>query len=126
MMDCECQKDSDGQCGECREKMLVACQALMGIFRNFLSEVEALQDSLPERLKVVRPLMTDECPECTDKYIDLSLSKLFCTLEDTQEPLAYGVMMGIRHALAEREITAMPMSDKAWTELCARKGWRKS
>lgn len=120
---CECPKDADGQCSACRNDTLAGCKAMVEVFSKFMEGAERIERELKEGTEKVRPLLDDTCSVCLDQYVDLGISKLILGFPGSEDWMPRGVLKGIKKVFADKGITAMPLTDKAWAALCASNGW---
>lgn len=119
--ECFCTKDKDGQCPSCRSAILEMSQKIMVVLKSYVEELGRLQRSLPGRIAELK--IEDGCTGCTEQYMDLAISKWIPTLETSPEEIAVGVIMGMVGVLRKKVKMAMPLTEKAWFDLCAARGW---
>lgn len=120
---CLCPKDADGQCPSCRDGIIESCKCTIVVFTKFFEDNQKAERDFRESLSKCNASVDERCSPCTDQYIDLGISKLISGLADVEVPIAKAVMDAFKKSSISRGITAMPLTDKAWLDLCASKGW---
>lgn len=120
---CECTKDADGQCELCRSDTIRGCKEIVEAMTKFLKEAERIEIEVKEALEKVKPIFEDCCDVCLEQYADLGLSKLVSGFGGSQDYIPRKVFKQAKEEFARKGVKAMPLSDKAWSDLCASRGW---
>lgn len=127
MKKCGCTKDLDGQCQTCRAKLLTGVNALAGAVREFQEKSEDLIREFDERSKSIRAVFDSgsKCDGCAKKYVDFVMSRMISlVLADAERSVAERVFSIILGKLG-KHMKKRPLTEKAWADLCKRRGWKE-
>ncbi len=91
---------------------------------DFFTQVEELKMGLQKRIEEVKPDLHISCTKCGDQYMDLAISGIIPALKGSSDEIARSCLAAMVKVVGERGVAAMPLTNKAWTDLCEQKGWR--
>lgn len=128
-LSCFCAIDQDGHCKDCKDELIEGCKRAFVVFKAMVDELERMApkatgsdrdivDKYRVSLEVEAP-----CDECHWKYADLALSSFIPMLKDNSYEFAEMYIGNLKTVCATKGLAIMPLVDKAWADLRARKQW---
>lgn len=112
---CLCSKDQDGQCPSCKRILSEFLGGIVGLFKEFQEKVHVLTHG---------GFIDKPCEDCTMKYIDFVCSKLLADMvKEVPEDISRALAGYIGKMAYGFGAAAIPLTQKAWIDICATQGW---
>jgi hypothetical protein len=112
---CLCNKDQDGQCPACKQILSGFLGQLVSLFKEFQEKVHTLTHG---------GFLEKPCDDCTKRYIDFVGAKLLDDMgKEVPEDISRALAGYIGKMAYGFGAAAIPLTEKAWTDICATQGW---
>lgn len=123
---CGCDRDTDGQCGKCRENALSAGKRFNAFLDDFLSMIERLRKEFEEKVSKLaaehaaanekfNPVGT--CDGCSIEYADLALSKIVLATNGHDPEMAMTAIKAMLRIFEKRGVRSFPLTEKSVADL---------
>lgn len=116
MASCDCEKNEDGQCLPCKEKMALFFEGMVKLQKLFYAKIDHLKELHdPQSL----------CEACKASYADVVMVEYFRLAIEPMSKRSIAVQMYSFAVQAARMFGAMatPHLDRMWVQMCSDNGW---